>query len=298
MWRALHGSARASGIRDALATVSPRRRRWLRFLRDLPLDPDALPRPLEPTGPDDVILCGCPRTGTTLLCGALFQPPSVISVMEPWDGMRLPPAELFRSLRSELETTGRLSRGRLDIDALRGSGGVAWIQEGRSFDVRVGAEAVLAVKWPAFWRYLDLLPETRFVVTVRDPRETIASFKQLGGRMRQGLQYDTRFNRPLNRSLAAATDDTALRRVLLFDYIHERLLPHLDRPNVHVVRYERWFTDADAVLGGLGSFLGCPVEQPPVQIRPPRSSGALDERDLALIAEHCRTADALGYTVA
>ncbi len=286
---------RAPTVRPMLASLSPGRRRWLRFLRSLPLDPDTLDRPVPSPGAEDIILCGCPRTGTTLLAAALFQPPAVVTVMEPWDGMRLGPAPLFASLRREIDGTATLRSSRLDLDDLRANGTTNWCAEGRPFAVDTEPGYLLAVKWPGYWRYLDLLPSTRFVVTLRDPVSTIASFKQQGGRVGLGLQYQTSFNRELNATLTAATDDQALRRVLLFDYVHQRLLAHLDRPNVHVVRYERWFCEPAAVLAELGSFLGRPVDHSPVRLRAPGSVGSLDARDRALIRERCTTAEALGY---
>jgi hypothetical protein len=267
----------------------------VRFLGSLPLDPDELDRPVPEPGPHDVVLCGCPRTGTTLLCAALFQPPEVISVMEPWDGMRLAPAQLFASLRQEIDRTATLRSGRLDLEDLRATGATNWCAEGKPFDVDTEPDYVLAVKWPGYWRYLDVLPTTRFVVTLRDPVGTIASFKQQGGRVGLGLQYQTSFNRDLNAELKAATDDPALRRVLLFDYVHQRLLGHLERPNVHVVRYERWFVEPAAVLAELGSFLGRPLDHSPVTLRRPGSARSLDDRDRALIRKRCTTAEALGY---
>ncbi len=277
---------------------SPRRRRWLSFLADLPLDPEALVEPIDAPGAGDVILCGCPRTGTSLLCAALYQPPASVSVMEPWDGMRLPPAELFASLREEL-AGGQLARGRLDLRALEGEGAVRWCPEGeRTTAVDYDPGTVVSVKWPGYWRFLDLLPTTRFVVTLRHPAEVVGSFKAQGGRVADGLQYATRFNRGLNDHLEAATADPALRRVLLFDHIHERILPHLARPEVFVVRYERWFDEPERLLEELGGFLGVDVSRPPVTLRASRGADPLDDRDWELLRIHCHTAEALGYDLA
>jgi hypothetical protein len=284
------------GARRVAAPLSPRGRRWKRFLAALPIDPARLERPLEPIGDRNFIMCGSPRTGTTLLCAALHQPPRVATVMEPWDGMRMTPAELFRSLRAEIDTTGKLTRGRMDIRALRETGSTSWIQEGAdTVDLPMDAGYVLGVKWPAFWRYLDLLPDSRFVVCLRDPFEVVASCKQMGGRVAQGLEYDTAFNRELNRALTDATADDAVRRVLFYDYVHERLQPFIGQPNVFVVRYERWFDDAEGLLAELGAFLGVDVTTSPVTIRPPTSSSALTENERDLIRRVCRTAGPLGY---
>jgi Sulfotransferase family len=284
-------------IRDTAARLSPRRRRWERFLRELPLDPNELDSPTEQPSRDDFIICGCPRTGTTLLAAVLFQPPRIVTCMEPWDGMRLPPGQLFGSLRDEVETTRKLTRGRLDLHELRRSGRVRWCPEGDADgDLRVEAPWLLGVKWPGYWRYLGCLPGTRFIVCLRDPYEVIASFKGAGGRVSQGLQYDTRFNRELNRELLGMTRDPALRRVFLFEYVHQRLLPHLTRPEVLVVRYERWFDDRAALLGDISRFLGYPVSAGHVDLRRPRSDG-LSRHDRDLIAAHCATATKFGYAI-
>lgn len=216
--------------------------------------------------------------------------------MEPWDGMRLPPAELFGSLRAEIDTTNRLARGRLDIEDLSTDGVVRWRPEGTaSWEVDAGPDYLLGVKWPAYWRYIDLLPSTRFVVCVRHPFETFASFGKAGGRLARGLEYETTFNRRLNDDLRAATKVDIVRRILFYDYVHERILPFLARPNVFVVRYERWFEDPHALVADMGTFLGVKLDKLPVKIRPPAGWTGLTEDEYALIREHCHTAVALGY---
>jgi len=285
-------------LRARLGFLNPRRRRWERFLRELPLDPDRLPRPLPAPSAQDFIICGCARTGTTLLAAVLFQPPAVVTVMEPWDGMRLPPAELFASLRQEIAETGEVRRGRLDLLALLTTGEVRWCQEGRgTVPVALSPDYLLGVKWPAFWRYLDLLPDNKFLVCVRDPQEVIASFREAGGRLAQGLHYDTRFNRPMNLSLRAATRDPELRRVLLFEYVHERLLPHLHKPNVFVVRFERWFHDRERLLEEMSAFLGRSVKAGRPVIRRPRMHQPLTSVERAFLKKFCRTAEPLGYSL-
>ena len=284
-------------IHEALAAVSPRARRWRRFLRDLPLDPDLLPRSVEQPGPRDFIICGSARTGTSLLSAALFAPPHVVTVMEPWDGMRMPPAELFASIRREIQDTGRLTRGRLDLTALSEDGAVRWTQDGGSERaLEISDDYLLGVKWPVFWRYLELLPHTKFLACLRHPIDVINSYAHAGGRVAQGLHYDTAFNRAMNRSLLDATDDVALRRVFLYDYIHERILPHLNRPNVLAVRYERWFTDPVALLDEISQFLGVDLPGSPAVVERPTTL-ALSERELQLIIERCTTAAALGYDI-
>lgn len=279
---------------EVLRRLSPSRHRWRRLLSSLQLDPDDLESPIEPPGNDDFLVCGSPRSGTALVSAALWHPPSVVSVMEPWDAMRVPPADLCRSLRAEIEA-GMLRRGRLDVNALLADGSVRWCRDGEC-PVRVAVEPgwQLGVKLPAFWRYLDLLPTTRFVVCLRSPAEVIASYRAQDGTLRDGLEYDIAFNRRLNEELRRATSDPVLRRIMLFDRIHDALLPHLGRPNVHVVRYERWFDDPVGQVEDLGRFLGAELDPHRVTVGEPQAT-PLPDSELAALRRHCRTAAALGY---
>lgn len=290
-WRVLRRARRMT------RELSPGQVRARRFLAGLPLDPDAGPPPAPP-GPRDFLVCGCPRTGTALLTAALFQPPRTVTVMEPWDGMRMPPAELFASLRRELAGTGELRRGRLDLQALAGDGAVRWCADGAT-PVAVDSDerTLLGVKWPVYWRYLEHFPDTKFLVCVRDPAEVMLSFQQAGGRLARGLDYPTRFNAAMNAELRGATRRPALRRVLLYDYVNSRLLPFLDRPNVFVVRYERWFEDPDALLSDLGAFLGAELGDSPVRVRRRARQATVSPRDRRLLRRHCRTAEPLGYAL-
>lgn len=282
-------------LRRAAALVSPRARRWRRLLASCDLDPDVLPGPVEQPGARDFIICGSPRSGTTLVAAMLFQPPTCVTVMEPWDGLRLPPAALFASLRDEL-ARGSLRRGKLDVAALRATGAVEWQAEGAAVaPVTVDDDFLLGVKWPGFWRYLEHLADTKFLVCVRDPVEVIASYAKVGGRLGQGLEYDVALHRRMNAELTAASDDPAERRVLLHDYVTARLAPHLGRPNVFVVRYERWFTDPDAMLAEIGDFLGACLRRPPGRVAPDPPRHGLTEREVARIRRLCRTFATLGY---
>lgn len=281
----------ASGIRR----LSWRSREWCQFLATLPLDPDEIRDPADEIGSRDFILCGAPRTGTTFLSAFLVQPPVVTTVMEPWDGMRVAPAALFSSLRTEIRSNGGVSAGRLDLDVLRREGRVQWATDG-STQVRgdMDAKFMLGVKWPVYWRFLPHLPDTKFLVTLRHPYEVIASFRRQGGRLRMGLDYDTAFNRKMNDELSRSTRSLAVRRVRMFDYIHERILPFIDRPNVLTVRYERWFAEPEAVRRRISDFLGVPLQQGPARLRRP-AKASLSSSDRALIRTECRTAGALGY---
>ena len=94
----------------------------------------------------------------------------------------------------------------------------------------------------AFWRYVELLPDTRFLICIRDPVEVVTSCKKKGGAVAEGLDYECAFNAQMNAELRGSSSDASVRRIRLYDYINGGLLPYLDRPNAYVVRYERWFS--------------------------------------------------------
>ena len=231
-----------------------------------------------------------------MVAAVLHQPPDIVTVMEPWDGLRLEPAELFASLRGEIVDTGRISRGRLDLDALR-AGEVKWQRDGEAtFDLDVTDGFALGVKWPTMWQYLDLLPDTKFVITVRDPVEVITSFERVGGRLSQGLEYDVRFNASINSKLIASASDVATRRALLYQTINSRILPSLEQDNVFTVRYERWFEDPDVLIAELAEFLGARLDRSTVDIRLPPDQER-PAQVVELIRQHVPVAGQLGYGV-
>jgi hypothetical protein len=283
-------------LERAVRALSPRHRRWHRHLEGLRIDPDLLERPVAQPSSRDFVICGAPRSGTTLLAAMLWQPPEVITVSEPWDGLRLAPADLFSSIRAEIAGSGALRRGRLDVEHLERTGEVVWGRDGE-IEVRpaVSSSYLLGVKWPAFWRYLPILPETKFLVCLRKPRDVITSCRDHGGDLRRGLDYQCAFNRTMNAELRAATTDHALRRVLLYEYINDRLMPYLDRPNVFVVRYERWFGERDRMVSEIADFLGMRLGPGLPAIREPRGAVDATPHEIALIEEHCDVAGALGY---
>lgn len=269
--------------------------RWRKLLRSCRLDPEALAEPIPEPGQSDFIICGLPRSGTSLLAGLLFQPPRIVVSLEPWDGMRLPPQQLFASLRQEIEQTGKLSRGRLEPKALA-SRSVAWKRDGEVvIPLHVASDYLMGVKWPGFWRYLNLLPNTKFLVCVRHPVDVIRSFAKTGGRLAQGLEYDVAFHRRMNQELERSTSRPEVRRALLYEIIASHLVPHLGRPQVFTVRYEQWSQDPSQLLEQISDFLGLtPPLTLSVDIDAPGVRGD-DEVTADLVRRYCPSAAPLGY---
>jgi len=271
--------------------------RWRKTLSRCQLSIEELESPLHQPGSKDFIIAGCPRTGTSLLAATLFQPPDLVVSMEPWDGLRMPPAELFTSLRSEIKDTGALRRGRLDVSAIRSEGRVGWHRDGeKTHAISLHQAFQLGVKWPTFWQYLDLLDRTRFLITLRHPAEVVTSFGRVGGRLSQGFDYDVPFNARLNATVAAASNDPIERRALMYEYINSRIEPYLSRPNVLAVRYERWIDNPTELLSEIAAFLGVPHISPKVSIHP-RTGRAYPDDLTQLIRRLCPSANKLGYVV-
>lgn len=284
---------------DALASlrewVHPDARRFRRFRSSFTLEPGRIPRPLEEIGERDVIICGCPRTGTSLLAGLLFHPPAIVSVVEPWEGLRQPPSGAFRAIRADIEASGRLDHGTMDLPLLVESGRVRRVEEGTGgIAVDVQPDFTLAIKWPTWFQLLPLLERSRFIVCTRDPYDTIASFVAIGGSLRRGLDYDVAFNREVNAQLASIRD-LAERRVAMYDMINEVVLQHLGRSNVLEVRYERWFSEPTAQWSEIGRFLDMDLPPLGLELRQESKRELLTDADRAAIARST-TAARLGYS--
>lgn len=253
-----------------LSRLRRENREFDRFVQTL----DYVPKPVEePIGDNDFIICGSPRSGTTLLAAQLFQPTSVVTVVEPWIGLKESPATAFRMVREGL-ADGELRHGRLDVPALRDGRRVRWSDNETSTIVGPATmQTLVGIKWPAWWQYLGRLPDARFIVCVREPGEVISSYRHTGGSLREGLDYPARLNDEFNRTLRRRTRSLAARRALLFETINNEVLRHAGRNKVLIVRYERWFDDRDALGRDLEAFLGIDLGPWPVDITVPNSSG-------------------------
>lgn len=271
--------------------------RWRRLLASCKLSLDNLEAPLDRPSNSDFIIAGCPRSGTSLLAATLFSPPNVAVSMEPWDGLRLLPHDLFSSLRAEIDETGTLSRGRLDIEVMRSTRRVEWTRDSASATpISMSDNYHLGVKWPTFWQYLELLPTTKFLITIRHPVDVLASFERVGGRLGDGLDYDVPFNARMNSWLQQTSRDPFVRRALMYEYIYRRISPHLVRDNVLAVHYEEWFTDPDALKQRIARFLGLESVPSPIEVRKPPALNHPPQLT-ELVSKTCLVADELGYDI-
>ncbi len=66
-------------VLDLARRALPRHRRWQRLLGSLTIEPGVSPSYVNTLGTTDFIICGSSRSGTSLLCAALYQPPGCVT---------------------------------------------------------------------------------------------------------------------------------------------------------------------------------------------------------------------------
>jgi len=255
----------------------------------------------------DVLVTGISRSGTSWLCRLLDQHTDCIALNEP--------AEVVRILEREGEPEGlaafladtrarvlagepiqnKLTGGRVTADTAVDNTRIAYVPSPAS------AEFVLAVKnTRAFLSRLDTirraLPDTRIVACVRNPFDTLGSWKRSFPHLRDAEVARVPVGHPEDPWLAAgdraalravaATADVAERRARWWRWFAEMLLRHRD--GVMLVRYEELVADPAGVLERvLGDYaLGTPRE-PLAPSTPHRTRAVLDAHDVEVIEALC-----------
>jgi hypothetical protein len=223
--------------------------------------------------PDDILLTGVPRSGTTLCCTLLNRNPRVLALVEP---MRIPDfvpedgaeAACERIARFLAETRARalregkapsLQRDGVIVDNPMGP--TAGDSTRRPRVVRIG-EVALDRALPADFRlvikhnalFTALLPELsrRFTIyaVVRDPLAVLASWNSVDlpvrdGHVPAGELYDTAL-----REALAAEPERITRQLRVLDWFFERILRHV--PQEQIIRYEELVSGASQPATALG----------------------------------------------
>ncbi|HEV2437664.1 MAG TPA: sulfotransferase [Verrucomicrobiae bacterium] len=192
-----------------------------------------------------VLLCGHPRSGTTLLEQVLDSHPDIVSAEE---------TDIFRDHAYPL--LSRKAPPAADILSVLESAPVSRLQEARrnyfrcveSFLGQPIGSRLLIDKNPILTflivPFIRIFPETKFLVALRDPRDVVMSC------FMQPL--------PLNQSaaafltLAGGAEDYAELMTM-----YQTLAPHLQNQCLEV-RYEDMVNDLAAVARGTLDFLGVP----------------------------------------
>jgi hypothetical protein len=256
----------------------------------------------------ELIITGIPRSGTSFLssllhrldnCVVLNEPPeppaAVMDAAMPWGVARLL-RDVRRDLLAGREICNKLDNGNVTQDT-------AVADEYQMYRPRVaGPDFVLGIKRTVVFlsqlpALRKVLPNARFVACVRDPLDTIASWKSTftllrdvdlakrdvlghGNPLLSGIQ---------RRELTAvsAISEPAARRAAWWRYLAGLVLEN--REHLILVRYDEMVTQPRAVLqrildGWPGGNAREPIE--PSEIRRRRRE-SLDEADYAAIAALC-----------
>jgi len=264
-------------------------------------------RPAPRAAGRDVVVTGISRSGTSWLCRLLHEHADCVALNEP--------AEIVAILEREAEPTGlagflaetrarvlagepisnKLTAGRVTADTAE--------NDARSLYVPTPATAdfVLAVKnTRAVLSRLDAvrraLPETRIVACVRNPFDTLGSWKRSFPHLRDADVAHVPVGHPEDPFLApddraalrivAAASDPAERRARWWRWFAQMLLRHRD--GVVLIRYEDLVAAPAATIAR--AFAGIPLgaaPAPPAASSPRRTRTLLDAHDVEVIEALC-----------
>lgn len=270
---------------------------------------------------NDIFITGIPRSGTSYLCTQLHNLKDCVAINEPEEIFRILPEVkdipamrgYYDALRARIVAgepiANKISGGKLIEDTAK-----VFAEE--FYRPSVSSERfVLATKntlgYLARLPYLlDAMPEATFIACVRNPFDTIASWKttfnHLSGatvrELRLGYLGDPCLSEAAQRRLHGVDEETRpeARRALFWSHLAQVILDHRDR--VVIWRYEDVVADPEARLRALFDGMpDAPAFEPltpfvPSAARSKREN--LNELDRTAILEHTREAAAsLGYTL-
>ena len=239
------------------------------------------------------LLCGIPRSGSSMCCRIAGEAPDVVALSEPVDPSTFhgvtTSAEACRRIRdfavrarerilaegraASMQVDGRLDDNRVSLAPASGRlrtprGGLGEVR----FDKPSRRDFTLVMKQNAI--FATLLPEVAehfpFLALVRNPLAVLASWQTVDlavqrGRAPAAEQFDGRLRLALE-----AEADTLRRQVLLLDWFFERFRNHL--PGDRVLRYE------DVVAsGGLSLFRRLGTASPRRELLASRNANPLYE---------------------
>lgn len=269
----------------------------------------------------NVVITGIPRSGTSYCCTLLHNLENCVAINEPDE-------EIFSHLIQTSPPFGLAEYyANLRADILAGRPVVNKIHEGKliedTADINQDELYTPAVSTPNFLlatkntlMYLarlpqiaHVMPEASIVACVRNPFDTIASWKGSFGHLagaavenfRVGYLGDHGLSEAAQDRLAeiAGTAEPELKRALLWRHLAELILEN--RSLLHVVRYEDIVADPERQLKILFRHFGDIFEFQPIQPFKPSSisrkrSANLTPDDIQAIRRTCsETAAAFGY---
>jgi hypothetical protein len=258
----------------------------------------------------DLIITGIPRSGTSFLCNLLHgydncvvlnEPPEIVPALSgnirPW-----PLAALYRNTRRDVvlgkPIRNKLRDGRVIEDTSVDNEHSMYTPRVRGGDFVLGTKATI----PFLSRLgvlRQVMPQARVVACVRNPYDTIASWKTSFPHLRDGDVNGRPIGNPSDPWLSgiqraeleriAGIADLPIRRAMWWRYLAELILEWEDW--VVLVRYEELVAEPGKVVERIlhGGNPGEMTE--PMEARGARSkAGALDEADMRAIRAICSDA--------
>jgi hypothetical protein len=270
----------------------------------------------------DILITGIPRSGTSYLCTQLHNLKDCVAINEPEDIFRILPEpagiptmrgyydELRRRIVAGEPVANKISEGKLIEDT------AVVFAEALYRPVVSSEHFVLATKntlgYLARLPYLlEAMPDALFIACVRNPLDTLASWKStfnhLSGatvrELRLGYVDDPHLSSEARARLQRIDQESRLevRRALFWSHLAHILLDHRDR--LFVLRYEDMVADPqgrlEQVYAALKDAPPFVPEQPFVPSSARSKRQVLNEQDYAAVLEHCgEVAACFGYDLA
>ncbi len=204
------------------------------------------------------LIGGCPRSGTTLLQNILCSDPSTNPVIGEV-GYLYHLVEAYSGGKADFESQSQYFF--TDLEALRQFSAnlvKAFLTQVQS---QYPSATHLVLKYPLLSRYFpdlfELVQDVKFLITIRDPRDTIASLIQVGDRMKT--------QQPQNRHFTSLFQSRNIPDYLNF-YVsaYASAWNHSDpnfKQKIRYLKYEYLIENPKAALQDLQQFTGLSLEQ-------------------------------------
>ncbi len=269
----------------------------------------------------DVILTGLPRSGTSYLCKLIHQNPNWIAINEPKQLLHclnqkplpLSVDTLYRQLRDDINR-GQFIKNKLHCGQL--------IEDTFAIDIKPEfyqpevnrTDFMLVIKNTLGYilrlqQLRSVLPDTKILACVRDPFDTIASWKtsfpHLNSvdveRLFVGGLNDVMLNDWQRKQMSKIATLTSLpqRRALFWTYLCKNILQYDD---ICLLAYEQIIQDPRNTLEKIEADVeNCPPlldDLHPLPSRPVNKRKILNKEDIAAIHHYCtEVAQQLGYNL-
>ncbi|MGB3404471.1 MAG: sulfotransferase [Microcoleaceae cyanobacterium] len=202
------------------------------------------------------LIGGCPRSGTTLLqnilCSVSSTNPAIGEV-----GYLYHLAEAYHSSKIDFESQGKYFFK--DLAELRQFSITQVSAFLNQIHHQYPTKTHTVLKHPLLSRYFpdlfELIEDVKFLITIRDPRDTIASLIQVGERMQK--QSQTRHLTPLftQRNISEYLNFYLSAYVSAWNHPHPQF-----KQKICYLKYEYLVENPQAALKNLSQFTGLPLE--------------------------------------